>query len=181
MRLILIVISALAYVGLHEFNAWVFDFLSFNAHISYVYLPALIRLLNVLVLGPLNGTLATMLGGLLILPFGADFQLIELANILCSASGPLIALVIFKYSFNSEIRLSSIKDLFILSWIYALANALIHHITWCLLDPSALIEPKQFFEMVIGDINGALMGSMALKLLVKLPFIEKKIDSISKP
>jgi hypothetical protein len=38
----------------------------------------------------------------------------------------------------------------------------------------------QFFEMMLGDINGVLLGALAVKTIVKLPFIRKKIDQLDK-
>lgn len=180
MPLILIVLSGLAFAGLHEFNLFAFADLSFNSHISAIYLPAFIRMLNVLVLGPLNGTLATGLGGLFILPFEQQFQAIELANITCSSLGPLSAMVIFRLSFARSVQLSVTKDLLVLSLIYSLCNATLHHITWAFLDPHALVNPLQFFEMIFGDFTGTLAGSLLLKTFVKLPFIQKRIETMTK-
>ena len=180
MPLTLIFISALVYCGLHELNALMFNGLSFNSHISIIYLPAFIRLLNVLVLGRVNGTLATMLGGVLLLPFQDKINLTEMANIACSGFGPVLAMYLFKLSFNKDVSLSVTKDLIILGLIYSFTNALVHHSLWLLLDPNALIWNMQFFEMVLGDITGTLIGTVALKEIVRLPLIQKKIDQIDK-
>ena len=180
MPLALVFISALAYCGLHLLSGAVFSTFSFNSHISLIYLPAFLRLLNVLVLGPINGTMATLLGGMLLLPFHYDINLIEIASIGCSGVGPLLAIYLFKLTFNKDVTLSVTKDLVILGLIYSFTNALVHHLIWLVLDPSSLIWNFQFFEMIIGDISGALLGAIALKAIVRLPFIQKKIDQIDK-
>ncbi len=181
MPLSLILISALMYCGLHQLNVLLFSSLSLNPHISLIYLPAFIRLLNVLVLGPVNGTLATMFGGVLLLPFQEEVNLTEIANIACSGFGPLLASYLFKLTFNKDVALSNTKDLILLGLIYSFSNALVHHSLWLLLEPKALIWNLQFFEMMIGDITGTLLGTVALKAIVRLPLVQKKIDQIDKP
>ena len=176
MRYLLIIISAFGFLGLHELNGVLFKLITFNDHISLIYLPAFLRLINVLILGPLYGSLATLLGGLLLLPFQFDLNLVEVADVFCSVSGPLLALGVFKLSFNREIKLTSSHDLLILSLIYSFANALLHHLTWCLLDPNELTVPVQFFEMIFGDFAGAVIGALIMKWAVKLPFIQKRLD-----
>ena len=176
MSYLLIVISALGFWGLHKLNSVLFEFLTYNDHISLIYLPAFLRLINVLILGPLNGSIATLLGGIFLLPFQFNLNLVEIADVFCSTSGPLIALGVFKLSFNREIKLTSSHDLLILSLIYSFANAMLHHLTWCLLDPNELTVPVQFFEMIFGDFAGAVVGALIMKWAVKLPFIQKRLD-----
>jgi hypothetical protein len=72
------------------------------------------------------------------------------------------------------------KDLLILGLIYSFANALVHHLVWLLMDPNSLIWQLQFFEMILGDINGVILGAFALKAIVKIPYIQKKIDQLDK-
>jgi hypothetical protein len=176
MPILLIISSAVLFSCLHELNQWAFSFLSFNDHISPIYLPGFIRVLNILILGPVNGSIATLLGGLFLLPFQFNLNAVEVVNLFCSASGPLLAIWIFKLSFTREIKLTSSKDLLVLSAIYSLCNALMHHFAWSLLDPNALSLPSQFFEMVLGDLTGTVLGAVILKLLIKIPFIHKKIE-----
>ena len=176
----LIILSSLAFVGLHELNGLLFNQLSLNSHISLVYLPAFLRLLNVLVLGPFFGTLATMLGGILILPFLNIIDATEMMDIVCSGLGPLVAIYLFKLNLNKNVNPSITKDLLFLGLIYSFSNALLHHLAWALVEPSALIWSIQFFEMMLGDINGVVIGALALKAIVKLPFIQKKIEQVDK-
>jgi hypothetical protein len=66
-------------------------------------------------------------------------------------------------------RLSIIRlvDLVQLALLYALLNALIHHALWSAIDPSQLLYPAQMFEMVLGDINGALIGALVLRWIAR--------------
>ena len=176
----LIILSSLAFLGLHELNGLLFNHLSLNSHISLIYLPGFLRLLNVLVLGPVFGTLATMLGGILILPFLDTINVTEAADIFCSGLGPLIAIYLFKININRSVDPTITKDLLFLGLIYSFSNTLLHHLAWVIIEPSALVWSMQFFEMMLGDINGVLLGALALKTIVKLPFIRKKIDQLDK-
>jgi uncharacterized membrane protein YfcA len=95
-----------------------------------------------------------------------DHSIVGLLNIGCSAFGPLVALYIFKTYTRRNFELTSIQDLGILTVVYAIANAVLHHLVWSVLDKSQLTEPIQVLWMVLGDIFGALIGAYALKWIV---------------
>jgi hypothetical protein len=44
-----------------------------------------------------------------------------------------------------------------------LVNAMTHRLVWTLFDPAQLIAPQQVWRMMLGDLNGALIGAYALK------------------
>jgi hypothetical protein len=124
--------------------------------------------------------LATLIGGLLFLPLFNEMNLSGLANVLCSGLWPLIAILLFRLYGNRSVDPKITKDLLILGLIYSFANALVHHLVWVLMDPNSLIWQLQFFEMILGDINGVILGAFALKAIVKIPYIQKKIDQLDK-
>ena len=167
MQWILMASLGLAYPLLHVANAAVFQFAEVSPHIGLIYLPAFLRLFNVLVLGPRDGTLATLLGGALLMRHFNDSTLVGLLNILCSAGGPLIALALFKLYFKRAHELSSLRDLTVLTLIYAPANALLHHLMWSLLAPEQLASPSQVLWMVVGDLMGALLGAYAMRYAIR--------------
>ena len=92
----------------------------------------------------------------------------------------MIAIYLFKINLNRSVDPTFTKDLLFLGLIYSFSNTLLHHLAWAIIEPSALIWSMQFFEMMLGDINGVLLGALALKTIVKLPFIRKKIDQLDK-
>ena len=51
----------------------------------------------------------------------------------------------------------------VLTLMYALSNAVLHHLVWSVVDPSKLSEPIQVVWMVLGDILGALLGAYLMK------------------
>jgi len=162
-ELFLILLSAFVYASLHLLNAWIFSSLEITPHVSLIYLPAFIRLLNVLVLGKVRGTLATALGGIFLMQVFSDHSLIGFLNVLCSAAGPLLAVLVFRFYTGRDVRLLSLKDLGTVTIGYCIANAIVHHLVWMLFDPRQLVAPHQLLWMMLGDFNGALIGAYALK------------------
>lgn len=63
MNFLLIILFAIIFPVVHIVNGWVFKFAEVSPHIGLIYLPAFMRLANVLILGRANGTVATLLGG----------------------------------------------------------------------------------------------------------------------
>jgi len=163
MNILLIVVFALLFPLVHLFNGWLFHFTEITPHIALVYLPAFLRLAHVLILGRWSGTLATLLASFaLMLYLGAD-GFSAVVNSLCSAGGPLVALYFFQWHWQREVQLNSLKDLIWLTLIYAVANSVLHHVVWSLVDPSQLHQPDQVIWMVVGDLVGTLMGALLLR------------------
>jgi hypothetical protein len=172
MHLLLILALAVLYPAVHILNGWLFDFATINQHISLIYLPAFLRLFNLLVLGPVYGTLTTFLAGL-ILMWRFDEPLISaVLNILCSCAGPLIAMMSFRLYFKRRVQLTSLQDLSILTLTYCIANSLIHHTIWLFLDTPHPFDFQQAASMFVGDLLGALLGAYLMKAV--LDFLEKK-------
>lgn len=179
MNILLILVSALVYPLVHILNGWLFRFAEITPHIGLVYLPAFLRLAHVLILGRVSGTLATLLGSLLLMwHFDTDFST-SLLNSLCSAGGPLVALYLFRWHTGRDVALTSLKDLTLLTLIYAIANAVLHHTAWSVVDPSQLQAPVQVVWMIVGDILGTLLGAYILRwgiLRYRYHQLEKELD-----
>jgi len=168
MSLLLVAVFAVLFPLTHWANGWLFAFAEINPNVGLVYLPAFWRLANILILGPVKGTAATLLGGAILAPSFDDPSWATALNVVCSACGPLVALFAFKAYFKRSFELTSLKDLAVLTLIYAMANAFLHHFMWAALRPSQLGSPEQILWMVIGDILGALIGAYLLKWGVTL-------------
>ncbi len=179
MHILLILALAVLFPATHILNGWLFDFASINDHVSLIYLPAFLRLFNLLVLGPLFGTIATILGGLLLMTQFNDPLGLSLLNIVCSSTGPLIAVLCFKLYTKRQPELNSLNDLAGLTLIYCLCNSLIHHVTWVFIDQSQVFELTQVFWMFLGDLNGALLGAYLMKAIID--YLEKKGINFSGP
>lgn len=156
--------STIAFPAVHLLGGWLFSFAEITPNIALIYMPAFIRLFNVLVLGPLKGTLATCSGGLLLMfAQGDKGDLLDLLSIACSAAGPLAAVMLFQLALGRPAQLGSLRDVAAVALIYCVANAVLHHLMWSIFDPTQLAAPINLFWMALGDFNGALLGAYALK------------------
>lgn len=159
----LILLSAVLFGLLHTANGWIFSFAQVTPHIGWIYLPAFLRLVNVLILGNLRGTVATALGGFFLMLFSGDVGVSGFLNVVCSCSGPLVAVVLFRFHTGRDVSLVSVKDLAALTLVYCVANALAHHLIWTLIEPAKVLKPQQLAWMMVGDLSGAMMGAYGLK------------------
>ena len=179
MNLLLTLFLALLFSALHVLNAWLFEFANLSSHVSLIYLPAFLRMFNILVMGPLYGTLATFIGGIILLFWFNEPLSLGLLNIVASCAGPLIAMMSFRIYFKRRIQLTSLKDLAIVTVIYAICNSLLHHAIWSILDSDQLIETNSSIWMFVGDLNGALLGAYLFK--ASLDYLAKKGFNFSEP
>lgn len=160
----LVIGLGILYPLVHTANGWVFSFAEISPNIGLIYLPAFLRLLNVLVLGKFKGTLAGLLGGLILLAADTEHPLpLAVVNMLCSSAGPLVAVLLFEHWRQRPVNLVSLADLGMVTVIYCVANALLHHFAWALVAPHMLGAPGQVLGMVLGDLVGALFGAYLLK------------------
>jgi hypothetical protein len=172
MHILLILALAVLYPATHILSGWLFDFATINDHISLIYMPAFLRLFNLLVLGPLFGTIATILGNLFLMYQFNDALSLALLNIVCSSAAPLIALLVFRIYWKRNVSLKSLQDLSTLTLVYCVTNSFTHHVTWLLIGKSQEFELTEAFWMFLGDLNGALLGAYLLKAI--LDFRAKK-------
>lgn len=155
------------FCGLHLFNGWALSGIEFSEHINLIYLPGFLRLVHVLILGMFWGTAATAVGGLLLLFWGHDGLLVGLANIGVSASVAMLSVVLIQLMLGRRIALTRLADLIVLALLYAVLNAALHHLVWSWLDPSQLVQREQLFYMMLGDINGAIVGALVLRWVAR--------------
>jgi hypothetical protein len=161
-------LAGILFCASHLLNAWLFQAVAISDHISLIYLPAFFRLFNVLVLGLLWGTLGTAIGGVLLLAWTHDATLwIGLFNICVSAGVAAVSVVLLQVLLRRRLSITRLNDLLLLSVLYALMNALMHHVLWTIVDPSQLLYPRQVFEMMLGDLGGAVLGAWLLRLLAR--------------
>ena len=178
MHLLLILALAVLFPAVHILNGWLFDFATITSHISLIYLPAFLRLFNLLVLGPAFGSLATFLGGLLlVIQFNNESTTLLLLYIACSCTGPLLSLWLFKLQFKRNLRLSSLKDLTVLVITYSFLNAVLHGLVWIFFDSEQAFSFQGALWMFIGDFNGALLGAYLMKAMVDA--VEKRTLRVS--
>ena len=162
----LVVLAGVLYCSVHLLNGYLMKSMEVSDHISFLYLPSFLRLMNVLVLGLVWGTLGTALGGILLMYFWVnDSFLMALCNTVVSASGAALAVLAMRILQQRHLSLTKLSDLLQLALLYALLNALLHHLLWTTFDPSQIVSPNQVAYMAIGDLNGAILGALALRWL----------------
>jgi len=126
-----------------------------------------------LVLGMALGTTATACGGIILCITTYGFSPSELINVAASCSGALFALLMFQFIKERPIHITQIYDLATLAGIYALFNALFHHMVWAYTDPNQLISASQPPIMVVGDFVGAIFGTFIFVRIANLTGLTK--------
>ncbi len=168
--------AAVLFPLVHLFNDWAFDVFEFSHHISLIYLPAFLRLANVLVLGQAWGTLTTALGGVLLAAWNNNVTWVEGMNVLASSTSGLVSVWLFQIVKERPVRLLDLKDLVQLVLLYALANALLNHVAWTLVEQDALVTVHQLPMMVVGDFLGAMLGALLFNWVVR----KLKLDQLAR-
>ena len=166
-RLLITLLMGGVFCVVHLLNGWALRGIEFSEHISLIYLPGFLRLVHVLVLGMVWGSAATAVGGLLLMFWSQDSTLVGLSNIAVSASVAMLAVHVMRMLQGRRLALTRLDDLLKLAVLYALLNALLHHLVWSWLDPSQLISPVQLPYMILGDINGAIVGAWLLRVVAR--------------
>ena len=163
---------AFAWVALFSLNAWLFSGVHLTGFISWIFLPAAIRMLAVMVggwagaLGLFFGAIITNMGLLEFEPF----NVLVLAAL--SALGPLIAVHICTRWLNLPTDLAGLQRSQLMA--FALAGAILnvfpHNIYFYMmgLAPDAW---SGVMPMLVGDLTGTLivlyLASLSIRLILK--------------
>jgi hypothetical protein len=166
-RILLVIVCAVLFSATHLGNAWLFKYLSVSEHISWIYLPAFLRVMYVLVLGPWWGFAAIFLGSIALAISLSEHLNQALVNAACSALSPVLAVWLFRILKERSLILSRLRDLIELSLLYALLNALLHHINWAVQQPDQFLSALQLPIMVAGDLLGAALGAALFTMIFR--------------
>jgi hypothetical protein len=178
-KFLLLALCAPLFAAAHVFNGWMFQQWELSSHIAWIYLPAFLRLAYVLVLGPGWGFLAVFLGSLLLGGRYEENLLQASTNAFASALGPVLALWLFKILKERSLQISRLSDLVQMCILYALLNALVHHAAWSYNQPDQLMSVHQMPIMVIGDLAGAVLGSVLFTVAMRQLGFYSVINRIS--
>ncbi|MSQ56641.1 MAG: hypothetical protein EXR35_03720 [Limnohabitans sp.] len=125
------------------------------------------------------GTTATACGEIILCATAYGFSPPELINVVASCSAALFALLMFQFIKERPVHITQIFDLITLAGIYALFNALFHHMAWAYTDPNQLISVAQLPIMEVGDFVGAILGAFILVRIANLMGLTKIAKSRS--
>ena len=178
-KVLWVIVCAALFSLTHLANAWLFQYLSISQNISWIYLPAFLRVIYVLVLGPWWGFTTIFLGGLPLIGTLEGSLIQALLNGTCSALSPVLALGLFKLLKERDLLLNRLSDLIELCLLYALLNAVIHHFSWALQQPDQLLTVAQLPIMVVGDLLGAVVGAYFFSLLIRRLGLYDKLKRLS--
>ena len=163
-------ISALLYSALFFFNDWITEALKYDLGVSWIYLPAGLRLLLILIFG-LAGAIGIAIASFTISYFGVfPPDLVTCIGIgLISGFAPLLAkwLVVSSIPINNDLSNLSLQKIIICVVAYAFISAGLHQYWFELrdLESSSL---DHFLVMFIGDIAGSILLIALIKYSIDL-------------
>lgn len=166
----MVITTMIAFVLTLMANEWLFTQSEFARGINWIYLPAGMRLLCMLLFAEAGAI------GLLIISwlvsffyfFPDDFIRAFMGGILATAA-PYLTYRIAQQKFGLNASLSNLspKHLLVCIVCYSIASPLMHHIWFALRGQTESIV-SSFFVMFIGDLNGTLIVVYLIKMLLSL-------------
>jgi len=163
-------VSALLYSALFFFNDWLTEALKYDLGVSWIYLPAGLRLLLILIFG-LAGAIGIAVASFAISYFGVfPTDLVTCIGIgLISGFAPLLAklLIVSSIPINNDLSNLSLQKIIICVVAYAFISAGLHQYWFKLrdLESSSL---DHFLVMFIGDIAGSILLIAVIKYSIDL-------------
>lgn len=163
---------AIAWVVLFSLNAWLFSSIHLTGFISWIFLPAAIRMLAVMV-GGWAGALGLFLGAIItnlgLLEF-EPFNIVVLAAL--SALGPLVAVQICTRWLNLPSDLAGLQRSQLI--VFALAGAILNvfpHNIYFYMTGLSHDAWSGVLPMLVGDLTGTLivlyLASLSIRLVLK--------------
>ena len=163
-------ISALLYGTLFFLNDWVTEAVKYDLGVSWIYLPAGLRLLLILIFG-LAGAIGIVVASFTISYFGVFLpDLVTCIGIgLISGFAPLLAkwAVVSNIPINNDLSNLSIQKIIFCVVVYAFVSAGLHQ-CWFVLRGLESGSLDHFLVMFIGDIAGSLLLIALIKYSIDL-------------
>ncbi|MGA1043142.1 MAG: hypothetical protein ACO3S9_06670, partial [Burkholderiaceae bacterium] len=131
-----------------------------------VFLPAFVRVAAILVAGA-SGALGLFLGALA-LGFMQDLAVLQnLSQAFFTAIAPCLAVLLLRFAMAGRPLAITLSLFLLVALLASMFNAVLHHVFWdfySLTEPVTLIT---FWQMLAGDLAGALLGFGFFALVVR--------------
>jgi hypothetical protein len=166
----MVVATMLAFLAMVAANEWLFGHLEFDEGISWIYLPAGMRLLCVLLFGN-AGALGLLLVSWLLCFFyffPDDYVRAFMGGVL-SAASPWIANLIAQRVFGLRASLTNLSParLLVCILLYSITSPLLHH-AWFAINGDDGNHLHGLFVMIVGDLTGTLIVVYLMKAILSL-------------
>jgi len=162
---------ALAFAGLYvlvfQLNR-LFDpiFSVIDERVSMVFLPAFIRVAAILVAGA-SGALGLFLGAL-VLGFMQDLAVLQnLSQAFFTAIAPCLAVLLLRFAMAGRPLAITLSLFLLVALLASMFNAMLHHIFWDFYPLTERVTLITFWQMLAGDLAGALLGFGFFALVVR--------------
>jgi hypothetical protein len=163
-------ISTLLYSTLFLFNDWLTETVKYDLGVSWIYLPAGLRLFLILIFG-LSGAIGIAAASFAISYFWAfPADLVTCIGIgLISGFAPLLAkwVVVSNIPINNDLSNLSLQKIIFCVVVYALMSAGLHQY-WFVLRGLESGSLDHFLVMFVGDIAGSILLITLIKYSIDL-------------
>jgi hypothetical protein len=168
--LVAVLISTLLYSALFFFNDWLTETVKYDLGVSWIYLPAGLRLFLILIFG-LSGAIGIAAASFAISYFWAfPADLVTCIGIgLISGFAPLLAkwVVVSNIPINNDLSNLSLQKIIFCVVVYALMSAGLHQY-WFVLRGLESGSLDHFLVMFVGDIAGSILLIALIKYSIDL-------------
>jgi hypothetical protein len=165
-----VLISTLLYSALFFFNDWLTETVKYDLGVSWIYLPAGLRLFLILIFG-LSGAIGIATASFAISYFGVfPPDLVTCIGIgLISGFAPLLAkwIVITNVNISNDLSNLSIQKIILCVVVYALVSSGLHQY-WFELRDLESGSLNHFLVMFVGDIAGSILLIALIKYSIDL-------------
>jgi hypothetical protein len=163
-------VSALLYSALFFLNDWVTETIKYDLGVSWIYLPAGLRLFLILIFG-LTGAIGIAVASFAISYYGVfPPDLITCIGIgLISGFAPLLAkwVVVANVNISNDLSNLSLQKILFCVLVYAFMSAGLHQ-WWFVLRDLESGSLNHFMVMLVGDIAGSILLIALIKYGIDL-------------
>lgn len=139
-----------------------------DARVSFIFLPAFVRVVAVLVAG-FAGAFGIFVGALFLGVGNGDSLWVATAHAAISALSPCLAVLLLQFAIRRSAGLFDLWTLLLVAGFTSLFSALLHGAFWAEFEPTALsVGAHTVSLMMFGDLLGIFLGFLLLRLGVAL-------------